>query len=375
MCAKKEKTLTDSRKKGGFWRFLRRFLLVIFTLVLLAFGALVLMMNTIFNGPSPAARNVLTMSLIEASATKWVPAVFLGEELVEEIRNQTGAELTSEVTDTSKVVINKAPTAEQIDEWKDYPDGIKIEEYDGDYYSAYIMLIKDPDQVYLATSTDGEFSKDKPGTRINNAIETEGAAAAINAGAFFDDGTTSAVVGSHPLGLVYSQGKCVWDSGWPPEGGFGGFDNNGVLVVAKEMKKSEAEALGIRDGCEFGPALIINEEINQAAYEKNSGMNPRTAIGQRADGTVIFVVVDGRQGGSLGATYADLIDIMVEYGAVNACNMDGGSSSIMLYRDTYGRYGAAGQVQTISNYALLQEQPRRMPDFWMIRSLTQLEKE
>ena len=83
MCAKKEKTLTDSRKKGGFWRFLRRFLLVIFTLVLLAFGALVLMMNTIFNGPSPAARNVLTMSLIEASATKWVPAVFLGEDLVE----------------------------------------------------------------------------------------------------------------------------------------------------------------------------------------------------------------------------------------------------------------------------------------------------
>ena len=55
--------------------------------------------------------------------------------------------------------------------------------------------------------------------------------------------------------------------------------------------------------------------------------------------------------------------------------MAGGSSSIILYRDTYGRYGAAGQVQTISNYALLQEQPRRMPDFWMIRSLTQLEKE
>ena len=374
MRANKVETLTDNRKRGGFGRFLRRFLLLVFTLALLICGGLVLVLYTVFNGPSPAARNVLTMSLIEASATKWVPALFLGEELVDQIRNQTGAELTSEVTDTSKVIINKDLTAEQTDQWKDYPDGIKIEEYQGDYYVAYIMLVKDPDQVYLATSTDS-FSKDKPGTRINNAIEIEKAAAAINAGAFYDDGTASAVVGSIPLGLVYSQGQCVWDYGMPPEGGFAGFDRNGVLIVAKDLTKSEADALGIRDGCEFGPALIINGEINQAAYEKNSGMNPRTAIGQRADGTVIFVVVDGRQGGSLGATFADMIDIMVEYDAVNACNMDGGSSAIMLYRDTYGRYGNPGQVQTISNYALLQEQPRRMPDFWMIRSLTKLEKE
>lgn len=361
------------KKTGRLGRFLRRFFLLLFTLVAMVFGALVLILNTVFNGPSPAARDVLTMSLIEASATKWVPALFLGEELVEEIKNQTGAELASDVTDTSKVIINKDLNLSVSDEWKDHPDGIKIEEYDGDFYTAYIMLVKDPEQVYLATSTEGQFSKDVPGTRINNAIETEGAAAAINAGAFYDDGTTSAVVGSTPLGLVYSQGKCVWTEGWPPEGGFAGFDENGVLVVAKSMTKSEADALGIRDGCEFGPPLIINGETNQAAYEKNSGMNPRTAIGQRADGTVIFVVVDGRQGGSLGATYADLIDIMVEYGAVNACNMDGGSSSIMLYRDTYGIYGTPGEVQAISNYALLQSQPRRMPDFWMIRSLTELE--
>jgi len=370
----KVETLTDNRKKGGFGRFLRRFLLLVFTLALLICGALALILNTIFNGPSSAARNILTMSLIEASATKWVPALFIGEELVDEIRNQTGAELTSEVTDTSKVVINKSFTSAQVDEWEDYPDGIKIEQYNGDYYVAYIMLVKSPDQVYLATSTD-EFSKEKPGTRINAAIETEKAAAAINAGAFYDDGTANAVVGSIPLGLVYSQGECVWDYGMPPEGGFAGFDQNGVLIVAKDLTRAEADALGIRDGCEFGPALIINGEINQAAYEKNSGMNPRTAIGQRADGTVIFVVVDGRQSGSLGATFGDMIDIMVEYDAVNACNMDGGSSAIMLYRDTFGRYGTPGQVQTISNYALLQEQPRRMPDFWMIRSLTKLGEE
>ena len=67
----------------------------------------------------------------------------------------------------------------------------------------------------------------------------------------------------------------------------------------------------------------------------NSGYNPRTAIGQLSDGTVIFVCIDGRQMGSLGGTYSDLINIMVEYGAVNACNLDGGSSTLMWYEDQY----------------------------------------
>ena len=104
------------------------------------------------------------------------------------------------------------------------------------------------------------------------------------------------------------------------------------------------------------------------AYNNKSGINPRTAIGQRADGAVIFICIDGRQAGSAGGTYADIIDIMVEYGAVNACNMDGGSSSVMLYRDTYGRYGEAGQVQMVNNYSLLQSQPRRMPNYWLVRA-------
>ena len=74
-----------------------------------------------------------------------------------------------------------------------------------------------------------------------------------------------------------------------------------------------------------------------------------------------------RQAGSIGATYKDIIDILQEYGAVNACNMDGGSSSIMYYRDTEGRYGEAGQVQMINSYSVLQSEPRRMPDFWMVK--------
>ncbi len=359
------------KKSGLMGRIVRRFFLLLFTVILLAFAALVLVMNLVFNGPSPAARTQLTMSLIEASATKWVPALFIGEEAVAEIRaSDKGAELKEEVTDTSQVVINKdSAMTSNSDEWEKYPDGIRIESYSGDTYNAHIMIVKDPSQVYMGISTE-RFSTSIPGKRLNAVIEEEGALAAINAGAFNDDGTASASVGSCPLGLVMSGGKCVWTSGKQPGlEGFAGFNTDNILVVSKtNLSQSEAEQLNIRDGCCFGPALIINGEINGEAYNSNSGLNPRTAIGQRADGAVIFVCIDGRQTSSMGGTYADIIDIMVEYGAVNACNMDGGSSSIMYYRDTYGRYGEAGQVQMINNYSLLQSQPRRMPNYWLVRA-------
>ena len=77
------------KKKGsGFLgRLIRRFFLLLFTVIILIAVALVLVMNMVFNGPSKAAQEVLTMSLIEASATKWVPALFIGEERVAEIQS------------------------------------------------------------------------------------------------------------------------------------------------------------------------------------------------------------------------------------------------------------------------------------------------
>lgn len=358
------------KKKGGaLGRFIRRTLLVLFTVVIIAAGGLVMILNTVFNGPSEAARDVLTMSLSEASATKWVPGIFLGDEKVAEIRNKSGAALQEEFSDASQVVINKDGALTDSDEWTNYPDGIRIEEYQGDTYNAHIMLIRDPSQIYMATSTEGAFSMDIPGTRIHNEIVDQGAIAAINAGAFNDDGSANAYVGSIPAGLLMVNGEVKSNqfSNLVPEEGFAGFTFDNVLVVAKSMTPEQALELNIRDGCEFGPVLIMNGVVNQEAYNANSGYNPRTAIGQRADGAVIFLCIDGRHTNSLGGTYRDIIDIMVEYGAVNACNMDGGSSSVMMYKDDYGRYGEAGEYVMINSYSLLQSEPRRMPNFWMVR--------
>ena len=363
------------KKKGSglLGRIIRRFFLVLFTVIILAVAALVLVMNLVFNGPSPAARDVLTMSLIEASATKWVPALFIGEDTVAEIRTSTveGGGLEEDVTDTTKVIIqaNNVITGDS-NEWDNYPDGVRIERRSGDTYNAHIMIVKNPAQVYMGTSTE-KFSTAIPGKRITEAMaENTDVIAAINAGAFNDDGTASSYVGSTPLGLVMSQGNCVWTSGKQPGlEGFAGFNEDNILVVSKSnLSKAQAEEMKIRDGCCFGPVLIMNGEVNLEAYNDKSGFNPRTAIGQRGDGAVIFVCIDGRQAGSLGGTYADIINIMQEYGAVNACNMDGGSSSVMMYRDTNGKLGAAGETVMVNNYSLLQSQPRRMPNFWMVRA-------
>ena len=361
------------KKKGSgfFGRLIRRFFLVLFTVVILAFAALVLVMNLVFNGPSPAARELLTMSLIEASATKWVPALFIGEEAVAEIRTSVKADLPQDVSVPSKVVIQKGNAlTSSSDEWANYPDGIRIESYSGSTYNAHIMIVRDPSTVYMGTSTE-KFSTAIPGKRITEMMEANpDAVAAVNAGAFFDDGTAGSAVGSYPLGLVMSNGNCVWTSGKQPGlEGFAGFNDEDILVVSKKnLSKAEAEELKIRDGCCFGPVLLMDGEVNMEAYNNKSGLNPRTAIGQRADGAVVFVCIDGRQPSSMGAEYSDIIDIMVEYDVMNACNMDGGSSSVMMYRDARGLYGEKGEVQMINNYSLLQSQPRKMPNFWMVRS-------
>ena len=183
------------KKKGSglLGRIVRRFFLVLFTVVILVLAALVLVMNLVFNGPSPAARDKLTMTLIEASATKWVPALFIGEDTVAEIRESVSdSGLDEDVTDTTKVIIqaNNVITGNS-NEWDSYPDGVRIERRSGDTYNAHIMIVRNPAQVYMGTSTE-KFSTAIPGKRITEVMaENPDVIAAINAGAFNDDGTAS----------------------------------------------------------------------------------------------------------------------------------------------------------------------------------------
>ena len=273
-------------------------------------------------------------------------------------------------TQTPAAPAEESSTEVDDPEWTPYPDGIRIDTYEGENFTAQIMLVRDPSRLYLATSSE-TLSKDTPGLKIDAAIEKEGAVAAINAGTCWDDGTGSLEVGSVPLGLNLSKGKVVWDSfsEATPDTGFVGFNRDNILIVANSVTEEEALELGIRDGCASGTVLIVN---GHAVDIDHSGYSPRTAIGQRADGTVILVCTNGRTDEFIGATLPDVIAILQEYGAVNACALLGGSSANMLYRDTQGLYGETGTVhmfnpESAEHNIFTGLALRRLPTFWMVK--------
>ena len=151
----------------------------------------------------------------------------------------------------------------------------------------------------------------------------------INAGGFQDDGGSG--LGGVPEGLTLVNGESVGKTS--DTSVFVGFDDNGLMYVGY-FDAWSAEQNGIHNGVSFGPILIMNGEPVDA-NSLPSGVNPRTSIGQRADGAVMMLVIDGRQVHSMGATYADCLNIMLDHGAVNAINMDGGSSTSMYYNGEY----------------------------------------
>ena len=96
--------------------------------------------------------------------------------------------------------------------------------------------------------------------------------------------------------------------------------------------------------------LIDGEYLPSEAWDER---HPRTAIGFTEDRQrVIFVVVDGRQTPSAGATLRDMADIFKGLGATNAVNLDGGGSSIMMVNDDVLNHPSDGPVRGVGNGCL-----------------------
>ena len=116
--------------------------------------------------------------------------------------------------------------------------------------------------------------------------------------------------------------------------------------------------MGIRDAVCFGPYLVMNGVKTDPA-ELETGIGARTMVGQREDGAIVLVAIDGRQGYSIGVTFADCVDIMADkFGCVNAANMDGGNSTSMYF------YGEA-----VNRFANKAGGTRDLPDAWLVNPL------
>lgn len=204
---------------------------------------------------------------------------------------------------------------------------LKLRKIESTRYVGYVLEIPDPRRVKVATAKNIQ----EKGETVSNIAKDNDAVAAINAGGFHDPNGTG--TGRLPYGFIMQDGNYVIGKDVGPDEAvdFVGFTKQGNLI-AGTYTKTELADMDAVEGITFGPPLIVDGKKMITDGDGGWGIGPRTAIGQKKDGTVIFVVIDGRQPGySTGATLRDVQDVLYEEGAYIAANLDGGSSTTLYY--------------------------------------------
>ena len=360
----------ERKEQGGLLKkVILRSLLSVFTVLICVIIAAFALLYVLVNGECEPLTERLVLSATQASATKWLPGIFMPQSKVDAIIAKS-MEISTDVMSLEDyaAMLNNDKENEQEDEWANAIDGMIFEKVNGATFTGYVLLVKDPSRIFVGTSSN--FKNNVPGMKIFDMAEKENAIAVINAGEFQDPGGQG--TGNNPMGITYSRGKLVWEDSLKRT--FIGFSADNKLIVTEPMTKKQAEELSIRDGVSFqnGNVLITNDgegQITMHYADSNTGTAQRTAIGQRADGSVILLVTDGRSASSLGATRNDVIDVFVKYGAISAGMLDGGSSSLMYYENYYDKYGY--DYETLDEYQKLGlvnkykafTTPRRMPTY------------
>ena len=319
--------------------------IVIAILILITVGTITLL--TLFYGPISTFRDWWITTAMTTMSHKYLAEWFFDEETINAVLEKNKIEETDETTDTSLIVVTPNEEIEKEEEEIQYQneyekqlfaknldkeeyniyaesEDYRIIEIEGKGYSGYLAAIYDPSKIKVATSkyigSAGQYLTDI--SKQNDAI------IAINGGGFLDENSKGN--GSTPLGIVISEGRVIANNNNTVGGGLIGFDKENKLVVGK-MSLAKAQSLGIRDAVTFSPFLIVNGESVKISGNGGWGTAPRTVIGQRQDGVVLFLVLDGRRLTMPGASIKDLIEIMENYGAYNAANLDGGTSSAMTF--------------------------------------------
>lgn len=321
---------------------LRCLIILGITLVILV-AAIYFAMFTLVNGPSPTVGKLFVLSLKETSAGGFIADWYMSEEEIAALQAEKAEEEASEIN-TALIKLPESDTSPDYEYGNSGEDnapetgteeknkrleGIEIHDISGGTYNGKMMVIKDPKRVFVGVPD--RYGEGASGLSLSKMIEKYDAVGGTNAGGFIDPNGSG--TGGIPEGIVICEGELLW--GDPRETySLSGLDENGILYVGK-MTGAKAMELGLKYAVSYGPALIINGEPCNAKRSLGGGINPRTAIGQRADGAILLLVVNGRQIDSLGATLDDLIEVMLSFGAVNAGNLDGGSSSLMKLDGEY----------------------------------------
>lgn len=223
----------------------------------------------------------------------------------------------------------------------------------GNQFVGKLAIVKNPEQVELikasAFGSVGEMVE-SIGQRTDSLI-------AINGSAFVDPkghGSGGTLNGVMLLdGQAYGTAKNGY---WK----LVGMKNDNRMYISNYYQTNDVS--NYKWGVEFFPALIVDGQ-NVVDGTFGMGLQPRTAIGQSRNGDCMMLIIDGRQPGySVGCTVADCSKILERYGAFQAMNLDGGSSSVMWYRG-----------QLITRSSSVSKRGRYVPSGLVIRKKSQVE--
>lgn len=326
-------------------------LITVLAIALLAYFGLGMLMSD----SNPEIQSMTVTTFLETGAFKFIPHLYLSDSEIQKIVD--GNKMKDMDADVDEGLINlegivyegtlnvsTSTSAESDDSQNNSSAPIEIHEVSGSTYYGTMMIVKDPSRVSLATI----YPWRDLGVTLDQLVKDNGAVAGINGGLYNSYNNT----GGSPYGVIVSNGQIQYNQPqqWPGLVLVGFTENNILQIIdISQMTPKQVEQLvkdrKIRDAVTFQDEasdannhfvqLIINDEAREL-HGMGSGLNPRTAIGQRADGAVLMFVTDGRgKNGHLGASASDLIEVMRRFDAVNAANLDGGSSSCMYYGDEY----------------------------------------
>lgn len=270
----------------------------------------------IYYGPFTNTRDMIVTTAMTTMKHQYFATLFLSKEKIDEILAKNRPQENIEDQSLSAINIGSGISAEDM-------NGIELKDVSNDSYTGKLLIINDPSRVKLVSSPRLGTS----GATTSQIVAENDAVAGINAGGFQDDALGT---GGKPAGLVIEDGQ-LRTTNTGASYSLVGMDKDNKMVVSNSMTYSKCQQLNLRCAVSFGPVIIINGNATIKSGTGGWGMQPRTAIAQRKDGAILMLVIDGRQKGSLGATLRQVQDILLDNGAYNAFNLDGGASTTMVY--------------------------------------------
>lgn len=321
------------------------------TIVFIILDILALAGFFIMYGPFDYFRNLYVSTAMNTMDHQWLAKIFYSDETIEKIMSSNYFIAIDEDANTDDIIIDTGEKKKYKDE---YEKELLTREPGNDLYkvielkvggsNAHLIAIYDPKKVKLISTK--QFNVGTYGERIITMCERYGGVVCINAGGFVDNGLGSDI----PLGYVIQDGKITWSDN--TKSNIIGMTKDGKLKLLSNTTGEEAIKKGVVDGLTFSPFLIVNGKELEIVGDP-WGSSPRMAIAQRKDGVMMFLSIDGENYIN-GATLQDTIDILKKYGAYNAANLDGGTSSTMVVegklinnppaaaKKTNGRYVVTG---------------------------------